>query len=246
MAKIKLLAAIEAPIHDYVDGWYDKDAERMQHGLHPDLAKRHMNQGAPNGLEELDLATLLTLLPQYGGTTGDERRLDIDVQAIEGDIACAKVTSNDYVDYVALGRREDGWQIINTLWRFANDGSHADAGSDLGAVRKPVLDYVEGWYDKDTARMAAGLHPALAKRSMNPEAPQGIDHLDLPTLLGLVPQYGGQTGNERKEDITVLDVDHDMASVRVVSNNYVDLLHLGYWNDQWWVINVLWKFRDQD
>jgi hypothetical protein len=33
-------AAIRQPALDYIEGWYEADAERMERALHPDLAKR--------------------------------------------------------------------------------------------------------------------------------------------------------------------------------------------------------------
>ena len=33
-------AAIKATALDYLEGWYSRDAERMERALHPDLAKR--------------------------------------------------------------------------------------------------------------------------------------------------------------------------------------------------------------
>jgi hypothetical protein len=108
----------------------------------------------------------------------------------------------------------------------------------------PILDYVEGWYDRDAARMARGLHPALAKRHLDPGAPGGIDQRDLPGLLQVVEQYGGAKDGRRQLEVEILDVDGDIACARVTSNEYLDYLHLGRWRDRWWVINVLWKQRE--
>jgi hypothetical protein len=77
------------------------------------------------------------------------------------------------------------------------------------------------------------------------EQAAAIEHADVgleerpssPIALGL--------RREATIDISILDVDHDMAAVKVVSNAYVDYLELGYWNDQWWIVNVLWRFRDK-
>jgi hypothetical protein len=234
-------SAIEVPIRDYVQGWYDKDTDRMAKGLHPDLAKRHMNPEATNGVEQLDLAQLLKLTPQYGGVKGDERRMDIKILDVHGDIASAMVTSNDYVDYMHLGRRNGAWQVINALWRFRE--GRAPAAGSCDAIDKPIHDYVEGWYDKDAERMAQGLHPDLTKRSMNPQDQNGVRKINLSQLLEIVPQYGGPGGDGRRIDITVLDVDQDMATVKVVSNLYVDYVQLGYWKGRWWVVNALWAFQ---
>jgi hypothetical protein len=111
------------------------------------------------------------------------------------------------------------------------------------AIIAPILDYVQGWYDKDAARMARGLHPALAKRHLDPGAPDGVDQRDLAGLLEVVPRYGGTRDGRRRLDVEVLDVDVDIACARVISNDYVDYLHLVMWKGRWWVINVLWRTR---
>lgn len=38
------------------------------------------------------------------------------------------------------------------------------AAADSAAVRQAALDYIEGWYEADAARMARAVHPELAKR----------------------------------------------------------------------------------
>src|ERR1043166_8115741 len=39
-----------------------------------------------------------------------------------------------------------------------------ESANDESAIRKPALDYIEGWYEGDAARMESALHPELAKR----------------------------------------------------------------------------------
>ncbi len=110
--------AIKKPIYDYVEGWYDKDPERMKRGLHPDLAKRSIDTGESNGIRKIDLASLLSVIDQFGGQHGSERKIDIEILDIYGDIATAKVTSNEYVDYVHLCNLNGQWRILNVLWAF--------------------------------------------------------------------------------------------------------------------------------
>jgi hypothetical protein len=41
--------------------------------------------------------------------------------------------------------------------------------TDAEAVTATILDYFEGWFDGDTARMERALHPELAKRRAGEE-----------------------------------------------------------------------------
>lgn len=235
--------AMKKPIYDYVEGWYDKDPERMQLGLHPDLAKRNIDRAQANGVNLMDLPSLLKVVPQYGGAGGDQRVIDIEILDVYGDIATAKVTSNSYVDYVQLGKFDDKWLIINVLWEFISVDKKELTDDVVHSIERPLHDYVEGWYDKDSERIAKGLHPDLAKRSLNPEGINGIDNFTLPTLLEVVPIYGGQNGDDRTLEIEILDVQENIATAKVISNSFVDYVHLSYIDDQWWVLNVLWTFK---
>jgi hypothetical protein len=37
-----------------------------------------------------------------------------------------------------------------------------------------------------------------------------------------------------------------IASVRVLSSPYMDLLHVARIGDRWWIVNVLWEPRDDE
>lgn len=48
-------------------------------------------------------------------------------------------------------------------------------------------------------------------------------------------------------DIRILDVFRDIATVRCLSPEYVDHLHLGrFGQDGWKIVNVFWQFREGD
>ena len=113
-------AAIRATIDDYYLGWYDADGSRMARALHPDLAKRGWRlDGSSNGIFDRDTRdTMVTYAAAGQGRRADEidRRYDVDVNDVYGDIAAAVVHSVPYVDYLHLVRTPDGWRILNALW----------------------------------------------------------------------------------------------------------------------------------
>ena len=49
------------------------------------------------------------------------------------------------------------------------------SADDRAAVVRTALDYFEGWFDGDAARIERALHPELAKRSLGqgPPTPSG-------------------------------------------------------------------------
>jgi hypothetical protein len=111
---------ITAAALDYIEGWFDGDAERMRRALHPDLAKRSLEM---DGSGELRLETL-TAEQMIGWTVEGrgrkrdpaDRGISITVDHVNGRIATATCLSALYIDYLQLARTPEGWKIVNVLW----------------------------------------------------------------------------------------------------------------------------------
>ena len=120
--------------------------------------------------------------------------------------------------------------------------------AEEAAIRATVLDYVQGWYDGDAARMERALHPELAKRIVRTDATSGKSRLDQMSAMTLV-QYTRSGGGkktpaaERQQDVQVLDVFENAASARATMSGWVDYLHLAKVDGQWKIINVLWELK---
>jgi len=100
---------------DYFEGWFDGDVERIDRALHPDLVKRQAG-------DELGITTKERMLELTaagaGAADGADRRLEVEVLEVHGDVATAIVRSAVYREYLHLVRTSDGWRIANALWRF--------------------------------------------------------------------------------------------------------------------------------
>jgi hypothetical protein len=119
--------------------------------------------------------------------------------------------------------------------------------SDQDAIRATCLDYIEGWYTADAARMERSLHPDLAKRMVYRDE-KGRPHLHQLSAMGLVQGTrdggGKQTpAAEQEKEVTVLDVYQNAASAKIVASGWIDYLHLARWNGQWKIVNVLWELK---
>ncbi|HEV2736848.1 MAG TPA: nuclear transport factor 2 family protein [Longimicrobiaceae bacterium] len=126
---------------------------------------------------------------------------------------------------------------------------HAQTAADSAAVRRAALDYIEGWYGGDAARMQRAVHPDLAKRIVRTDA-KGESWLSATTADGLVHSTRLGSGRDvpperQQKDVRILTMDGDMASVRLVSTKLVDYMHLARWNGEWRIVNVLWDFRPE-
>ncbi|HKP15281.1 MAG TPA: nuclear transport factor 2 family protein [Gemmatimonadaceae bacterium] len=125
----------------------------------------------------------------------------------------------------------------------------AQSAADSAAIRATALDYIEGWYAGDAARMERALHPELAKRIVETDA-RGRSRLGQQSAMTLVTstRRGGGTdipAGQRKSDVRILDVYGNAASVRVQAATWVDYLHIAKSNGRWVIVNVLWELEPQ-
>ena len=121
----------------------------------------------------------------------------------------------------------------------------ADAG-----IKKTALDYAEGWYEGDAARMERALHPDLAKRVLMPDARSGKGHVEQMSAMTLV-QYtrngGGKStpSDQRKAEVRVLDVYGNTASVKLEMRDWIDYMHMVRVGGEWKIVNVLWELTPE-
>ena len=110
--------------------------------------------------------------------------------------------------------------------------------SDAAAVVAAALDYFEGWFDGDGARMERALHPNFVKRRAG-------DELGITTKERMLELTRGGDGKEdaadRTLDVEVEDLYGDIASVTVRSAVYREYLHLVRTSAGWKIANALWR-----
>ena len=125
----------------------------------------------------------------------------------------------------------------------------AQAAADSAAIRAAALDYVEGWYTGDAARMERALHPELAKRIVQTDN-QGRSRIGQQSALTLINGtrggYGKQTPPAQQiKDVRILDIFGNSASARAEMSGWIDYMHLAKWNGEWKIVNVLWELKPQ-
>ena len=117
---------------------------------------------------------------------------------------------------------------------------------DAELIKQTALDYIEGWYDADAARMERALHPELAKRIVRTDQ-RGRSSLGQMSALSLV--QGTRTNDSKvpkdkqQKDVTVLDIFGNAASAKIIATDWIDYLHLAKWNGRWVIVNVLWEVK---
>src|SRR5690242_18548286 len=87
----------------------------------------------------------------------------------------------------------------------------AQTAADSAAIRATALDYVEGWYTADAARMERALHPELAKRIVNVNPQNGRNSLGQQSAMTLIlgTRNGGGKDTppaQMQKDVAILDI----------------------------------------
>jgi len=133
---------------------------------------------------------------------------------------------------------------IVALIALAPVPSVAQTPADSAAIRQAALDYIEGYYTGDAARMGRAVHPELAKRIVRTDSLGGsfLSTMGASQLVsGTRAGYGREVpAGDQRTDVTVLDVYHDVASARIDAGAWIDYLHLARVDGRWVIVNVLW------
>jgi hypothetical protein len=121
----------------------------------------------------------------------------------------------------------------------------AQTATDSSAIVATALDYIDGFYTSDAARMERALHPDLAKRIVgNPAGPESVlQNMTAEQLVQATASGGADRIPDaaKKEDVSVLDIYNNIATVRIDAGLWIDYLHVARWNGGWKMVNVLWE-----
>ncbi|MBN1221969.1 MAG: nuclear transport factor 2 family protein [Candidatus Aminicenantes bacterium] len=114
--------AIKKAALDYIEGWYEGNAERMERALHPDLAKRGLFVDPETGktvMRSVGAADMVKYTEAGAGKSPEKKdKIKLDILDMYKNTACVKLVSPDYVDYLHLGRFEGKWVIVNVIWEM--------------------------------------------------------------------------------------------------------------------------------
>jgi hypothetical protein len=114
--------AVRAAVNDYVEGWFDGDAWRMERALHPEFVKRcrGIEGDDPNALETLSAREMIDATADGIGAGEDvpDRQIEITIDYLGGGIASVKCFCHRYVDLLHLINMPEGWRIVNAAWRL--------------------------------------------------------------------------------------------------------------------------------
>ncbi len=142
--------------------------------------------------------------------------------------------------------------IVSTLAILFSCAVTADSNVNKKNVKRAVLDYIESQHNLDSDLMARSLDEKLAKRTYweSKDGSEVIIESDFKTMLWVAENYnkdGSKFPLSPIVEITILDIDNRVASVKLTVDEWIDYMHL-YKNEsnEWKIINVLWQYHDTD
>jgi len=115
--------AIKETTLNYIEGYFYKDAKRMEKALHPELVKRSI-QKTKDGTEFiLNLGASYMIMRAETNTNrhaaNPEESIEsiVEIYDIVGNAANVKVSTNqyDFIDYLHVGKYNNEWKIINVF-----------------------------------------------------------------------------------------------------------------------------------
>ena len=113
--------------------------------------------------------------------------------------------------------------------------------ADIAAVARVATEYFQSWFAGDGERMRACLHPALAKRTLERPGSKSVTlHEDPAEQLVIDTASGEGKGFDPSQEVIVLDVFRDIATVKVRSAPFVEYLHLARLDNRWLIVNALY------
>ena len=138
------------------------------------------------------------------------------------------------------------YEIIYQMERVGRSRGQPDADRD--AVRRAVLDYVEGFYEGDTAKLVRSVWPEVRKygywraadtaayRGMAMAFPQGFM-----AYANGVKSGRNRTPANAPKDVEIYDVQDQTASAKLTAWWGTDYLLLAKENGRWMITHVLWQ-----
>ena len=122
----------------------------------------------------------------------------------------------------------------------------SQAQDERERVRLAVLDYVEGVYQVEPARIERSVHTNLSKHGYWRErGKEGYTtgKMSFTELVEVAKTWNkeGKRPKDMPKEITIFDVQDQTASAKLVAAWGTDYFHLAKYDGKWMIVNVLWQ-----
>ena len=112
-------AAIRATIANYIEGYYLSDAARMERSLHPHYLKHTISgsSGELNIADKSGMEMVQEVRNKKEVTPVSDRKEEITIFDIAGDVASAKLVASHWTNYMMLLKQDGAWKILSVVKR---------------------------------------------------------------------------------------------------------------------------------
>ena len=124
---------------------------------------------------------------------------------------------------------------------------HAQADADKDGVRRAALDYLEGFYEGDTAKLVRGVRPEVFKygfwRPRDKTTYEGV-RMTWEEILDYARKMkasGKTTPTTAPKEVQIFEVQNQTASAKVTAWWGTDYLLLGKYDGRWMISHVMWQ-----
>jgi len=120
--------AVERAAMDYLDGFYEGDADKIRRGVHPDVVKFGFMmgrdgagyRGSPMTFDEM--IGFADHVKQEGNFPAEDAPKEVILLEVQDQIAAAKVVAWWGMDYLHLAKYDGEWKILQVLWQTPPPG----------------------------------------------------------------------------------------------------------------------------
>lgn len=107
---------------DFIESWYTADPDRMENSFHPDAIKRSVVYDEDQKKWEVSQIRTPKDMARFTRDGGESdlpassKTLELELIGAHRRTAVVKVISHSFVDFIQLGKFDNGWLIVNDLW----------------------------------------------------------------------------------------------------------------------------------
>lgn len=124
---------------------------------------------------------------------------------------------------------------------------------EYDAVKTALLGYVDGLYEVDTTKIIKSVDSTLRKIGYwyNPKEKKYRDNLPMSyrQLVNLSARWNkdGKMVNENTpKKIVIYDINSKTATAKLTAEWGIDYFHLGKYNNEWKILNVIWQSMPEE
>lgn len=114
---------------------------------------------------------------------------------------------------------------------------------DIDGVMTAALDYIDGYVEGDAERHARAYHPECIKRRYVTDEESGVDELVVLSPRVMADFAALSQMSDCESEVIIDAISEGIASVRIYSCRWVDLLHIVKARGEWKLFHVTWHGR---